>query len=213
MPNICLPNVSWSNVCRPNGILTKDVKPYLFNHLIREQISAIDRLWCLDRCRREGQGHFWCNTLYGPDHCSPSPNIGSKGLMGGARATVVAVGDGVGVAFVVGTTVVAADDLVIAFVPAVAVSVSVDDASFVFAVAIVICVTIAVADVHVAEDPTVDVSNDDLLLLLLLTLLLVLVLFMSFPKSLVFVLRLALLADVGIGNCSLCCYRSCSFYR
>ena len=32
----------------------------------REQISAIDRLWCLDRCRKEGKDHFWCNTLYGP---------------------------------------------------------------------------------------------------------------------------------------------------
>lgn len=46
---------------------------------MRQQISGKYRLWCQDQCRREMRDHYWCNTLYGPDHCSPAPNVSSKG--------------------------------------------------------------------------------------------------------------------------------------
>ena len=46
---------------------------------LREQISAQYLLWCMTSCRRESKSHYTCNTLYGPDHCSPEPNRGSEG--------------------------------------------------------------------------------------------------------------------------------------
>ena len=59
----------------------------------REQISAIDRLWCMDRCRREGKDHYWCNTIFGEDHCSPSPNVGSQGPFNQAQLHFLSLRD------------------------------------------------------------------------------------------------------------------------
>ena len=45
----------------------------------RDQISAINKMWCQDHCRKENTNHYFCLTLYGPDHCSPKANVGSEG--------------------------------------------------------------------------------------------------------------------------------------
>ncbi len=36
-------------------------------------------MWCLDICKREAADHYWCNTLYGHDHCSPTSGVSSVG--------------------------------------------------------------------------------------------------------------------------------------
>lgn len=46
---------------------------------LRQQLSGLYRLWCQDACRKETSSHFFCTTLYGVDHCSPQPGIGSNG--------------------------------------------------------------------------------------------------------------------------------------
>ena len=46
---------------------------------IREQLSAQYKMWCQTPCRRENADHYFCNTLYGHDHCSPQANVGSEG--------------------------------------------------------------------------------------------------------------------------------------
>lgn len=45
----------------------------------REQLSAKYRLWCQNRCRRETGKHYFCDTLYGRDHCSPQDGVSSQG--------------------------------------------------------------------------------------------------------------------------------------
>ena len=44
----------------------------LGSFLYREQLSAKYQLWCVDECKRNDTAGAWtCNTLYGPDLCSP----------------------------------------------------------------------------------------------------------------------------------------------
>ena len=46
----------------------------------RDQLSARSKRWCQDHCRKENTDHYFCLTLSGSrDHCSPRPNVGSKG--------------------------------------------------------------------------------------------------------------------------------------
>ena len=51
------------------------IQQYIISNLFlyRKQLSAQDQLWCVDECIRNdtAQG-YTCNTLYGPDLCSPS---------------------------------------------------------------------------------------------------------------------------------------------
>ena len=45
---------------------------------MRDQISAKNMMWCQNPCRREATDHFFCDTLYGPDFCSPRAGVTYK---------------------------------------------------------------------------------------------------------------------------------------
>eukprot|EP00096_Caligus_rogercresseyi_P010856 TRINITY_DN4082_c0_g1_i1.p1 TRINITY_DN4082_c0_g1~~TRINITY_DN4082_c0_g1_i1.p1 ORF type:complete len:333 (-),score=52.64 TRINITY_DN4082_c0_g1_i1:281-1279(-) len=46
--------------------------------IVREQISARLGFWCVDTCRKERKGYYWCNTLAGEDFCSPTDGVTYK---------------------------------------------------------------------------------------------------------------------------------------
>ena len=66
---------------------------HIFNpFLYRKQLSAQYQLWCVDDCKRNdtAQG-FTCNTLYGPDLCSPGEG---KTVSGSRCSSPCALDDG-----------------------------------------------------------------------------------------------------------------------
>ncbi len=66
----------------PLGFLVNGVPSYYCvdeRMPFRDQLSSDFRLWCQDPCRKGNNGKFFCNTMYGPDDCSPQDGVGSNG--------------------------------------------------------------------------------------------------------------------------------------